>query len=213
MWVQLLTVRMIEINGVGTNYRPGDWVDIGKQTALRWIAEGIAISPHPINELLPPGSGVVFWRDASEAVRSRVTNTGIPCREFGTPQLLPFARTLFIGGDISARTGVIPIGMRLLDRWQVVCPLMSYELLAQQLGSEEDRALTKNVIHDLRVPVYQPDFLFVRRGLDGEALVARWLAEIGPERDDRLAFLRALYITKPQICAAPASWLDRTAGK
>ena len=45
VWVQLLAVKQIEQAGRTRTYRPGDYVEVGKQTANRWVADGVARYP------------------------------------------------------------------------------------------------------------------------------------------------------------------------
>ena len=45
MWIKLLTVKQIEIAGDTKTYYPGDWVEIGKQLAMLFVAEGTATIP------------------------------------------------------------------------------------------------------------------------------------------------------------------------
>jgi hypothetical protein len=49
--------------------------------------------------------------------------------------------------------------------------------------------------------------LFVRDSPDGRRFLDTWIAECGNGGDERLAFLRALYLVKPLFCALPRSWL------
>lgn len=45
MWIQLTAIKHIEVLGKLTTYHPGDWVEVGKQLALKWIRSGDAASP------------------------------------------------------------------------------------------------------------------------------------------------------------------------
>ena len=86
-----------------------------------------------------------------------------------------------------------------LDAW------WKYDELASRFGSNEERDRTEEIIHDLRVMVYDPRCLFIKRCTDTEHLIEMWAAERG-QGSHKLAFLRALYIVKPLICALPISW-------
>ena len=62
-YVQLKATKHIRVAGTLRTYSPGDWVDVGKQTALAWIAEGSAVNPTEVlalpKEVLQDRSGVV----------------------------------------------------------------------------------------------------------------------------------------------------------
>lgn len=210
MWVQLITVAMIEVQGKPKHYRPGDWIDLPRQHALRMITEGKAVSPRPISDLLPAGSGIVLV-DVSQHVQSQIAALGIETQRAARPAI-PYARTLILQGEVDIRSSLFPAGFNLLSKWQVVAPLYSYDKLALHLGTEKEREMTKKVIHDLRVPVYDMRVLFLRKCPDTVELLDCWRSELKAGSDQRLAFMRAYYRVKPQLCAVPTTWLDRTAG-
>ena len=45
VWVQLLQSKQISVAGDCRMKHPGDWVQVGKQLARRWIEEGAATTP------------------------------------------------------------------------------------------------------------------------------------------------------------------------
>src|SRR5512137_909441 len=45
MWIRLKSIQNIDRNGKNYIYRAGDWVDVGKQTAMLWMARGDAEIP------------------------------------------------------------------------------------------------------------------------------------------------------------------------
>jgi len=67
--------------------------------------------------------------------------------------------------------------------------------------------MTEEVIHDLRVPVYDTRVRFIRRNRTTERLMGLWYEE--RQQGEALAFLRALgrVQPKPLICALPAEWV------
>jgi len=66
MWVRLKNhEKRIEVHGVTKRFKPGDFLDVGKQTAKKWILEGGADAMYPGGELLdcfkqPHDGGAVF---------------------------------------------------------------------------------------------------------------------------------------------------------
>lgn len=205
MWVQLVTCKQVEISGVPHNMQPGDWVEVPKGEARRWLAAGEATIPaQQVAELLPGGDvGVVLTQPKGPAVDMLGRTYGDVLQIHTGEPALPWAHTLIWDAQTPMRLDLIPVGFHLLETWQIAVPLKSYDLLACSVGNEKDREQTGAVLPDMRVPVYESGLLFVRRCPDTERLVEVWAAEPG-DRD--LAFLRALYQVKPLVLALPVIW-------
>jgi len=202
MWIQLLAPKSIEQHGVRKTYYPGDWVNVGKMSAQRWIAEGQARDPNNIEGFTSlAGFGVVAIGGGDVGILS---SKKIEV-EYGEPRL-PWPKTLLWDPPVCLRLNLLPVGISLLDIWQVAVPLYDYDVLAKDVGSDEDRQMTANVVHDLRVPLYNPGMVFVRRCADTQMLIDSWVMERSGGSDNRLAFLRALYQTKPMVLALPTTW-------
>ena len=67
-YVRLTRVKHIRIAGVQKTYRPGDWVNVGRQTATLWLRDGSAMihGPDPtkvgvVKKLIGPGCGVRLY--------------------------------------------------------------------------------------------------------------------------------------------------------
>jgi len=125
------------------------------------------------------------------------------------PQGMAWDDNLLWDTSAALRVEIIPIGFNLLAKWDLAVPIMPEQVLAADLGTPEERAMTEEVIHDLRVPVYDTRVLFVRRNRTTERLMGIWLEE--RMTGEPLAFMRALGKVKPKplICALPATWIDR----
>ena len=211
MWVQLLITRQIEVSGRTRTYHPGDWVDIGKQTALRWCADGIARAAD-VRALELSGCGVIV-ADAAQRERSSPGDwlrSIAPGVEIAAPgdDALPFPRTLLWDGGV-LRPELLGVGFRLLEKWEMAAPLWSYDQLASAIGSEAERERTRAVVRELRVPVYHTGLVFVRRCPTTRELMVAWAEEREGSREDKLAFLRAMYRVKPLLCALPPTWVKR----
>lgn len=205
-WVQLLRSQQIEKNGISRTYHPGDWVEVGKQTALRWINDGAARSAKPLAVgVLLGNCGIVVLGDAGYAGKLDGALPGLALSQAAAPDV-PYARTLLWQTSFSLRPELVPLGFKLLDHWEVAAPLVSYDELAIHIGTPEARARTQAVVRDLRVPVYEPRLLFVKRCRAGRELVSAWNEEKQSGDDDRLSLLRALYRVKPLLCALPCTW-------
>jgi hypothetical protein len=76
-------------------------------------------------------------------------------------------------------------------------PLWRYGVLAADLGSEKERERTAAVTRDLRLLVHAVELLFVADTPSGRRLIEIWRSECTGGCDERLAFLRALFMVKP----------------
>ncbi len=122
---------------------------------------------------------------------------------------LPWERTLFLDPAIGrVPWGLLARGFGFLTTWEAAAPVWSYETLAADVATGDERKATEALIGDLRVPLYETGLLFVRRCENSERLLNLWREEGG---DERLAFLRALYQVKPLFLALPRSWLAASA--
>lgn len=219
MWVQLKSIKHIEVAGQMRTYRPGDWVDVGKQTALQWLALGDAWTPElDVAEFMDTGdAGILCVGAEGEGGPAAQTAVSAYSQHLGTAVgalgdgLLRWSKTLIWDGLVPIRVELLPVGFGLLDTWQVACPLVSYETLACDLGEDGDKARTRAVVHDLRVPLYHPGMVFVKRCQDTEYLVDAWREERVGSGGRFHSFLRAVYRARPLILALPMSWLDRGA--
>jgi hypothetical protein len=115
-------------------------------------------------------------------------------------------RVLIVEPKTAVPWELVPAAWHLLERWDAAAPLWRYGVLAADLGTPEEQKRTAAIVHDLRIPVYACELLFVRNSQAGQELVRIWQEECA-HGDSRLAFVRALYQVKPLFCALPRSWL------
>lgn len=121
-----------------------------------------------------------------------------------------YSRTLLWNSAATIDVDLLPAGFGFLDRWTAAVPLYDYHVLARDLGDDREREATRALIGDLRVPVYDPRVLFLRQGDEADALLTTWQRELdeAPDgADDRLAFYRAVWRTKPLLLPLPATWI------
>lgn len=203
MYVQLLADRQIDVDGGARLYHRGDWVDLGKQTALRWIAEGSARVSEPSRLPMPEGCAIVTRGNPL------VTEQYLKASGYTLPLLSElqnrsnYQRILLWESSYKLRGELLPVGFGFLERFEVAAPLWSYRELAADLGDSAEREATRTVIRDLRVPCYDPRLLFLRCCPTTDQLLAEWPRDRG---DERLSFLRAIYAVKPLILALPVNW-------
>jgi hypothetical protein len=199
MWVRLTTIKQISVNGKPTTCHPGEWVEVGGQLARSWLVSGDADRPDQPDLEILPGCGIVV-AGAFEKVSALLPGLDVVSGE----PALAFSKTLYWNTRANFRPEFVGAGFKLLDRWEIAVPLAGYEHLAGDIGSEEERSRTVDVIRDLRVPYYDIRLMFLRRCQRVEKLLALWRDEAG---DRRLAFLRALYRVKPMMQALPVMWI------
>ena len=201
MWVQLRTIKHVEEHGKVKSKQPGDWVNVGKQQALRWLADLSAYIPaQKITELTSEDCGLYIRGKAPTDLELSESKLGIT---EGDGAELKYPKTLLWKPSLRLRGELVPVGFHLLTKWQLAVPLWDYKELACHIGTEEERERTEAVIRELRVPLYDTRLMFVKRCGDTRRLIDVWQAEEG---DERLAFLRALYQVNPLILALPITW-------
>jgi hypothetical protein len=174
----------------------GSWVQVGKHQARQMQATGQCDIPNVATreQLLMDECGIVtqlpYKYDNVSVVEGHL--------------VVPFYKTFLYDREVSFNNNLIPIGFSLLDKWEIAVPIKDYNVLARDIGTEEDRKKTLKITGDLRIPVYETGIMFVRKTEDTERLFELLRGEEG---DMRLAFLRVLYQVKPYILALPTVWL------
>ena len=171
------------------------------------LAQGKIHAPDELDKIFDLSDcGVMVTAGDLDAARQRI-QTLFPKMPVGYGDTLEYPRTLLWNPAVSLRLDLVPIGFhRLTTGWQIAAPLFSYGTLARDIGGDDDRTHTEEVIRDLRVPVYETGLLYIRRCSDTERLMAAWRDERNDGGDTRLAFMRALYHVKPTINALPTTW-------
>ena len=212
MLVQLKTIQYISHLGKQETHYPGEWVDVGNQTARSWLTTGEAVRPDMPDLEVLPGCGLAVPPHALEIAAQAAP--GLERLPQADSPSLPFPKTLWYDPAVQLRPDLFATGFELLDTWEVAAPLYSYQTLARELGTDAERALTEALIRDLRVPVYDTRCLFLRRCRGTRDLMAAWGKEGHGGRgageqggDERLSFLRALYRVKPLVLALPVTWV------
>lgn len=208
-WVKAKnTIRTYDGHGHAVIYYAGDWFQVRNMEMRLLLDSGqIEVPLRIVKTALDTGdSGVLVIGGDFNKAKEHLSVLGDIQVKQGAPAL-PFPRTLLWDASIPLRTDLVSVGFhRLSAGWQVAAPLFSYGKLARDIGTPEERELTAEIIHDLRVPVYDTRTVYVRRCPDTERLIKLWIKERQRGNDDRLAFHRALYQTKPVMCALPITW-------
>lgn len=124
---------------------------------------------------------------------------------------LAYDKTLFTVPGTQLPWDLMPAAWHFLQRWDAAIPLWRYGAKAEDVGTPAERKRTEKVVRDLRVLLHSVELLFVRDNEDGRALMDAYREERSPHGEDRLAFLRAFYRTKPRCCVLPVTWLAQVA--
>jgi hypothetical protein len=96
-----------------------------------------------------------------------------------------------------------------LSRWEVAVPFRPYDVLAKDIGSEEERAASLPLLLDMRQQVYDSRVVLIRACPRTRRLIQTWARQEMREGEDAdLAFLRAVWRVKPLILALPKTWAE-----
>jgi len=155
--------------------------------------------------------GIVIIGENDPAIAARAKQYRIAL-QVSKKYELTHEKTLFVSPGVLVPWDLLPAACHFLDRWDAACPLWKYGVTADQIGEADERALTTEILPDLRVLLYAHELLFVRKNEAGQALLETWRRECERGADERLAFLRAYYQVKPRLCVLPISWLGNVRG-
>jgi len=151
-------------------------------------------------------NGILLIGDHQKDIESRAKSSGLGFM-VSDEYDLPFQKTLILESGTRVPWDLLPSAWNFLNRWDMATPLWKYGKTARDIGTKEEREITRELTLDLRVLVYSHELLFVRKNKTGAAFLESWLGEIARGPEKRLAFLRALFLIKPKLCALPVSWL------
>lgn len=153
--------------------------------------------------------GVVIRGGSDEVIKSRARRAGLGVAVMDG-WTLPFEQTLVVEAGTRVPWDLLPAAWHFLQRWDAAVPLWRYGVLAADVGTAEEREMTRAVVHDLRVLLHSVELLFVNTLSGGGCdLYLAWADEVQKVEsgDRRLAFLRAVYQVKPRLCVLPTTWL------
>lgn len=204
VWFQAINIVHYEENGQTVTKHPGDWGQLGRQQARDELSKGNIriLKPESLRTVQDLTDCAILLRGGIQESQRTTLMTrypGVPVEVYrGYPE---HGRFLIWDMKANLRHDLIMTGFSLLTRWQAAIPLLNYDTLAASIGSEQERQETKAVIHDLRVPVYNPSVIFARQCRETERLFELW------NGGNELSFLRALYQSRVVVNALPPSWV------
>ena len=213
MWVRLKVVKQIDVRGTPTKKYPGDWVDIGKQQALLWLSVGDAEIPDMVSHNFDFSECAAHIVENFQKAQSRIVPIYENLKVIDNPiyEYQQRNKAMYWNPKAFLRVELLPIGFSFLDKWDIACPLYNYDALALGEGTPEEQERTKDVIHDLRVLMYDTRLIFARKCDETKEVFKLWRDDVNNGDNDRLAFLRAMYKVKPLMLALPSTWTDKDA--
>jgi hypothetical protein len=205
VWVKALSIVRVESNGKTSTFYPGDWCQMGKQQARDCLAGNQV-------EILKSAvlQSVQKLTDCAILMRSVLAEPrlGILAAKYPAVPISPYeeefpeqSRFLLWNPEAELKHELILTGFKLLETWQMAVPLLDYNMLASDVGTEQERQATEAIIHDLRVPIYDTRVLFVRQCRETKKLFELW------QDNSQLGFLQALYRSIPIVNALPPAWI------
>lgn len=204
VWAQALNIVHYEKNGQSMVARPGDWCQLGRQQARDELSKGnikilkpaVLQSVQDLTDCVILTRGIVYDGNRTQL---GVKYPGLPMNSY---QKFPTETGRFLIWDMGAklRHDLILVGFGLLQKWQIACPLLSYDTLAESVGTHQERAETKAICHDLRIPLYDTRVIFARQCQETRKLFGLW-------DGSQLGFVRTLYQTPMKVLALPPSWV------
>jgi hypothetical protein len=210
-WVKALKpVTRYDLHGAYRTYQPGDWFECNNQEMRALLAERkIEVAQRVIRKELLSGDWAIVITGGDVKQAQDFISPYIAAIHNGLPHFPEDSKhVLWWDATAPLRLDLMPLGFhRVSSGWQTAIPLWRYNVLARDIGTDEARQRTKEVIHDLRVPVFDTRMIFVRRDDETEKLLELWMEERKSGDDDKLCFMRALYAVKPLTCALPVTWV------
>jgi hypothetical protein len=222
--------QLVKVTGIinasqspdGKPKQPGDWIEIkNKQTLAKWVADGKVEVPHFLQAqaasaifsddcaalvLCKPDAKVPMgafkdYASAIKIVKSKELHLPAKHNLIWTPRFPLTKQQLIIGFSL------ISADREGYDAWDMAAMMLPDTMLAGSVGTKEDRAKTKALIGDLRLPAYNTGAFWVKRSEQTEAIIAAMQSELDEGAGQEHAFLRAVYDTPIKLCTLPATWL------
>jgi len=164
-----------------------------------------------VKNLLGPGGGVRVLGKGKESWSNQDFGNCLKALEFSTgPVALPYQYPMLWDPSASVTPQRVLIGFSQITSkekgqlsWEMVARLEGH-YLARDVGTKAEQAKTRDLIGDLRIPVYDIRVLWIRKTAKTESLIRRWTAAIQAGEDKAHAFLRTLYTEGVLLCTLPS---------
>ena len=208
IWVKCKAIHYGEKNGQRVTYYPGDWVRVSRSQAIYMQNEGIAEIPENTiyKDLNFDKCGVALLNGKLLTLPPGYPRL-IPHRNVDAP-CVPFDFTVLWNPNTKANVGLFSAGLHLLDKWEVLIPISSYETLASDIVGKKDEEWANEFLPDLRVPVFNIDLLFLKKCSATDLLINLWNKGVNEGHSSEISLLCAVYRSLPLLLALPIVWTD-----
>jgi hypothetical protein len=222
-YVVLKSIQRVRERGKLVTYHPGDSIEVGRQTAEKWILEGSAYDPYG-QVVKGAFSSVVSAKGVEYGVRLLEEESSVSESSLGGligklqvsygPPECPYPYT-FVWKTSK------PVSMQLLnygwlriseanpieERWEMAAMLVGLDKVIADVPAEaQTKEETLSVIGDLNVPVYEPRALWCRDTDSVKSLLHQYAGLLDMGVQPHHAFMRALYQNDVALCTLPKDW-------
>lgn len=218
VWVRAVGILYVEEGGRLAAKHPGEWAEVSKHQARAWIASGQAEIPKTnIRDEVQEYDvcGILIRSDETENLMMLGDLVDKLRISYDIPSV-PFPYTVLWKPPARINPRAIEVGFSRLqsfeetdaERWEMLGMLASDTMLARDIGSDEERAKTDELIGDLRLPVYDTGLLWIRQTPATGYVMRVWANELAHGADEQHSFLRAIYSTRILLCTLPPQWQE-----
>jgi hypothetical protein len=214
-WVKALkTISRYALDGAYRTYQPGDWFECRNQELLELLQQQTVLSTTDMIRKTFDGQDAGVLVPKGVEIPDALRRYGMSARN-GQATDLPWERTLLWDGHAALTAECAALGLMRLEAedgepaWEMAAMLESDTRLARDIGTEAERALTLEMVGDLRLPVYKIGLVWVRRTPAAEEVIQLWRAAVESGADERHAFLRTIYTHRVKLCTLPADWMGQ----
>ena len=207
-WVRLKTIKYLRDKGKTVIYHPGDSIEVSRRQALGWVLDGTAEDLYDqVRDLETLGDdlGVLVLADKGD-FSSKLGSLSYKLGRLSEP--LPYEHTFIWNPRSAIRLTLVNYGFLILKdhNWEAAATLKDFHTTAGHVGSDQDKVETEELIGDLRVALYNPNFIWVKNTPSGQLMLdilgVLLLQGVDPDH----AFLRSAYSSQVMLCTLPFDW-------
>ena len=214
-WVKaILPVIRHDLTGAYVRYMPGDWFECKNQELAELLLHGkVETSSLDIRANFEgKDAGVLVV--GSSLPSTKFEDFGLEVQLSKTIEL-PWERTVLWMARARLTPAAAALGLMRVDAddpnlaWEMAAMLDKKSRIARDIGNDDDRDKTLEVLGDLRLPVYDTGIIWVRRTDTTKEVIRLWQDEVAAGAETRHAFLRTIYTRRVMLCTLPANWIGQ----
>jgi hypothetical protein len=200
------------LDGAFRLYHPGDWFQCRNQELAELLAQKAVETSGELlsQEFTIKHAGILLLKGAVPP--KGLDRYGIEVSKGTSPKLL-WEYTMILGPKVATTANSVALGfMRLIPEddstaWEMAAMLESHTRLIGDVGSIQEQHETMKIVGDLRIPLYNPGSVWVRRTSATVAVVDKWRGELEAGVNPQHAFIRAIYSQSVMLNTLPADWI------